>query len=151
MVDTATSKANFKYATMLRARGYVTVVHALPIEVKKLADELLEKGENPYSIANQLNQEYGLQIKKIGLKPISNHAIQTYRDNYWKKTIAFSRMVIRGDESTKRRTEKIKEDFDAYSQSIEAVKLMRELALKALDYTKNTATNFSSTSSILNN
>jgi hypothetical protein len=151
MIDTAISKANFKYATKLRARGYVTVIHALPVEAKKLVDELLEKGENPYSISNQLNQEYGLQIEKMGLKPISNHAIQTYRDNYWKKSIAFARMVMQGDEDTKRRAELIKKDFDAYVHTIEAVKQMRELALIAVDYSKKTATNFTSTNTILNN
>jgi len=137
MIDTAISKANFTYATMLKARGFLTVIHALPPEVRQFVDELLERGQSAYHIANQVYAKYSQQIEKLGLKPISSHAIQNYRDKYWIRSPAFTRLVIQGDESTKKQAEQIRKDFDSYIFAIEAVKMMKELAISSIQQAKS--------------
>lgn len=79
MIDAAVSRTNFQYATKLRAKGFLTAVHALPQEARRLVDELLEKGQPAYHIANQLNAKFNRKIEKLGHKPISSHAILSYR------------------------------------------------------------------------
>jgi hypothetical protein len=118
MSKIATNRANIKYAQELRRRGFPTAVHALPEDVKGYVDELLAKGFAIRSLANELNKRYALDIEATGLKPITRTSLTTYRDKYWKKTPAFSRMVLFGNEKTKKDIEKIRRKYDSYKKMV---------------------------------
>jgi len=133
-----TNRANLKYASDLRRRGFATAVHALPKETQDYIDSLLSKGWKGHRISNEINKRYGDILPRLGLKPLSFMSINTYRKKYWKKTPALANLILTGDEKTKKEIEKVNEDLDLYSDMVGNKKRHDEFFEKSYSFTKNT-------------
>lgn len=126
MSKIATNRTNIKYAHELKRRGFPTAVHALPKDIKSYVDELLEKGWQIRTIANELNKRYALEIEAAGLKPITRTSLTTYRDKFWHKTPQFRKIVIEGTEATKKAAVGVLKNFDAFKEMVGAAKYQKE-------------------------
>jgi len=117
------SRANFRYASDLRKKGFPTVIHALSPDTIAKVNELLANGWKGIRISNYLNSQYSEEISERNLKPISRKAIETYREKYWKKSPAFSNLILQGDHKTRQEIESLISNFDAYKELISLAKL----------------------------
>ncbi len=128
MAKPATNRTNFRYASQIRKKGFLTAIHVLP-EIKEYVDTRLAEGVSENGLANEINQRFGEQIKATGwLKPISRGSISNYRNRYWKHTPQFKKVVINGSEAVKEEIKKLLYDFDALKMMIKWAKKQDEKA-----------------------
>lgn len=132
MSKLATNRANIRYATELKRRGFPTAIHALPKEAKDYVDELLEKGWSLRAVASEVMKRYGEQLPTYGLRQLTYMSVKSYRDGYWKDTLQFRKMVLQGSEASREATKEVMKDFHAMEEMVGVAKNFRDNRLSKI-------------------